>query len=141
MARMKTQPPPSGIVMPFPAAAKKSQRRAEDKWSSAVIKLGYTTIPSLLLKAQSRLAITPSQMNVLLHVIEHWWDADKNPWPSKGTIARRMGKSSRQVQRYLTELEKAGYVKRIARFSARRQINNEYSCDGLIAALNNLHRQ
>lgn len=140
MARMKIETQtPTAVVMPFPAAAKKSQRRAEDKWSSAVIKLGYTTVPNLLLRAQARLGITPNQMNVLLHVLEHWWEADKHPWPSKGTIARRMGKSSRQVQRYLTDLEKAGHIKRIARYSGRKaQINNAYSCDGLITKLKKL---
>src|SRR5690348_4079121 len=101
MANMKTETQPSAVAMPFPMPAKKPQRRAEDKWSVAVIKLGYTTVPNLLLKAQARLGISPNHLNVLLHVLEHWWEADKHPWPAKGTIARRMGKSARQVQRYL----------------------------------------
>jgi predicted transcriptional regulator len=90
----------------------------------------------LLLRAQAKLGISPTQFNVLAQLAEHWWDADKYPYPAKDTIARRMGKSPRQVQRYITELEKAGLIKRIERFSGRKsQINNGYAFDGLIKKL------
>ncbi len=47
-----------------------------------------------------------------------------------------MNKSPRQVQRYLTQLENAGMIKRIPRFSGKKaQINNAYSFDGLIKRL------
>jgi DNA-binding Lrp family transcriptional regulator len=47
-----------------------------------------------------------------------------------------MGKSPRQVQRYITELEEAGLIKRIERFSGKKsQINNGYSFAGLIQKL------
>jgi hypothetical protein len=47
-----------------------------------------------------------------------------------------MNKSPRQVQRYLTQLERTGLIKRIARFSGKKaQINNAYSFDGLIKKL------
>jgi hypothetical protein len=47
-----------------------------------------------------------------------------------------MNKSPRQIQRYLTELEQAGLIERIARFSGRKaQINNAYSLNGLVAKL------
>lgn len=121
------------ILLPV---AKKQKRRAEDKWTGPVMKFGYTMLPNLLVRAQGKLKISPAQFNVLVQVIEHWWEADKNPYPAKDTIARRMGKSPRQVQRYLTELETAGLIKRIARYSGKNaQINNAYSFDGLIQKL------
>ena len=47
-----------------------------------------------------------------------------------------MGKSPRQIQRYLTELEKAGLIERRARFNGKNgQINNAYSFRGLIEKL------
>lgn len=135
MKTTQTTPRASATVIALPVT-KKPKRRAEDKWSPQVMKLGYTTIPNLLLRAQARLKIKSTHMNVLLHVLEHWWDADELPWPAKATIAGRMRKSPRQIQRYLTELERAGLIKRVARFSGRKaQINNAYSCDGLIAKL------
>src|SRR4051794_36666815 len=94
---------------------KRKGRRAEDKWSPQVLKFGYTVLPNLLLRAQGKLGITPEQLNVLMQLAEHWWEADKDPFPAKDTIARRMGKSPRQVQRYITQLEQAGFIKRIAR--------------------------
>jgi|SRR5690348_2768977 len=122
-------------VIPLPTK-KKQGRRLEDKWSPQVMKLGYTGLPNLLLRAQGKLKIAPTQFNVLLQVIEHWWEAGRDPYPAKDTIARRMNKSPRQVQRYLTQLEKAGLIKRIARFSGKKaQINNAYSFDGLIKKL------
>jgi hypothetical protein len=97
---------------------------------------GYTHLPNLLLRAQGRLKLTPVQFNVLAQLVEHWWEADKDPHPAKDRIARRMGKSPRMVQRYLTELEDAGFIKRIPRFTGKdAQTSNAYSLDGLVEKL------
>jgi predicted transcriptional regulator len=123
-------------VISLPTTKKKQGRRSEDKWSAQVMKLGYTTFPNLLLKAQGKLKLSPAQFNVLVQVVEHWWEAERQPYPAKDTIARRMNKSPRQVQRYLTELEKAGMIRRISRYSGKKaQINNAYSLEGLIKKL------
>lgn len=133
----KTGLGPAATVIPLPT--KKGGKRAEDKWSPQVLKHGYTALPNLLLRAQAKLKITPMQFNVLAQLAEHWWDADKFPFPAKETIARRMNKSPRQVQRYITELENAGLIRRVERFSGRKaQINNGYSFDGLIKKLKEL---
>lgn len=93
-------------------------------------------LPNLLLQAQGRLKIKPAPFNVLVQIVFHWWDADKDPYPAKETIARRMGLSARQVQRYLTELEDAGFIKRIERYSGKKaQLANGYSLDGLVEKL------
>jgi hypothetical protein len=114
----------------------KKGRRAEDKWSPEVLVFGYTALPNLLLRAQSRLKITPSQFNVLAQLTEHWWKAKEYPFPAKDRIAARMKKSPRQIQRYIAQLEKAGYIKRIERFTGRKaQTSNGYSFDGLINKL------
>jgi predicted transcriptional regulator len=93
-------------------------------------------LPSLLLRAQAKLKINPVQLNVLIQLIEHWWEADKNPFPAKETIARRMNKSTRHIQRILTQLENVGYIKRIERFLGHKaQTSNAYSFDGLVKKL------
>jgi Helix-turn-helix domain len=98
--------------------------------------LGYTVIPNLLLQGQGRLGISPVQLNVIVQLIQHWWDAGSDPFLQKDTIARRMGKSPRQIQRYLTELEEAGLIKRIPRFKGHKaQTSNAYGLDGLVAKL------
>jgi DNA-binding transcriptional ArsR family regulator len=117
-------------------AEKKEKRRAEDKFSTQVMKHGYTLVPNLLLMAQSRLDISPLGFNVLMQLFSFWWDADRNPHPTKENIARRMGKSPRMVQRYITELEEAGYVKRIKRFAGpKNQQANAYALNGLVKKL------
>jgi hypothetical protein len=122
-------------VIPLPLT-KKAKRRAEGKWSSAVMKFGYTPIPNLLLRAQGKLQITPVQLNVLVQRAEHWWEADKDPYPAKDRIAQRMGKSPRQVQRYITQLEQKGLVARIERYGGRKaQTSNAYSLAGLVKRL------
>ncbi|HEU0147961.1 MAG TPA: helix-turn-helix domain-containing protein [Bradyrhizobium sp.] len=126
---------PTATVIPLPSA-KKSGKRAEDKWSPQVLKFGYTPVPNLLLRAQGKLKITPMQFNVLVQVLQNWWDAGQDPFPAKDTIAQRMNRSPRQIQRYLTELEELDFIKRIPRFSGRKaQINNAYSFDGLVKKL------
>src|SRR5271170_7702799 len=103
----KTSPATTGAeIIKLPVSAK-DRRRAEHKFGVAVMKFGYTMIPNLLLQAQGRLGISPVQLNVLIQLIQHWWDADSDPFLAKETIARRMRKSPRQIQRYLTELEEA----------------------------------
>ena len=93
-------------------------------------------LPSLLFKAQAKLKLTPMQLNVLLHIIEPWWDADRLPWIAKDTIAQRMRKSPRSIQRVITQLENAGHIKRIERFYGRKQQTaNAYALDGLVQRL------
>ncbi len=100
------------------------------------MKFGYTLVPNLLLRAQAKLKIEPAHFNVLMQVMEHWWEADKHPFPSKETIARRMGKSPRQIQRYLAEMEDAGLITRIKRtIGKEKQVSNFYSFDSLVAKL------
>jgi Helix-turn-helix domain len=118
------------------AVGKKDKRRAEDKFTPQVMKLGYTMVPNLLLMAQGRLTVSPMGFNVLVQLFGFWWDADKDPHPTKETIARRMGKSPRMLQRYITELEKLGYVKRVERFAGpMNQQANGYAMDGLVKKL------
>ena len=119
-----------------PLISKQEQRHSNDKWTPQVNKLGYTIVPSLLLRAQAKLNLSPDLLNVLIHLIEHWWEADKNPYPTKDTIATRMGKSPRQVQRYITELENRKFIQRIKRFrGVKAQTSNGYSLTGLVEKL------
>jgi DNA-binding MarR family transcriptional regulator len=133
---MTTAPIPtvSVVKMPTPPPSKdKEKRKLEDRFSRQVVgSYGFTQLPNLLLFAQARLKITPTQFNVLLHLVQHWWDADRAPHPKIERIARRMGKSERMVLRYLGGLEKAGLIKREHRYRGKqKQISSAYKLDGL----------
>lgn len=82
-----------------------SKNILETKWGEDSLTMGWTSIPSSLLFLQSTLLISPNAMNVLLHLVMHWWDVNKNPHPSQKSISGRMGVSVRTVQRALYELE------------------------------------
>jgi hypothetical protein len=117
----------------------KEKRRAEAKFGAPVMKHGYTLLPNLLLQAQGRLGIGHAEFNVLVQLIYHWWEADKDPYPAKETIALRMGLSPRQVQRVLTRLEKSGWIRRIERFTGKQaQTSNAYDLSPLVRQLGHI---
>lgn len=85
------------------------------KWGERVMKFGYCVVPALLLRAQQRLGLNPTQLAVLIQLCDYWWDSDRKPYPGKKALSDRLGLSPRQVQRYIAELEGAGLVQRIER--------------------------
>jgi hypothetical protein len=114
----------------------KADQQSDKKWGKAVMKLGFCIIPSLLLRAQQRLGLNPTQLAVLMQLADFWWDQDRKPYPSKQALSERLGLSPRQVQRYIAELEAAGLVKRIERHATNGGIlSNEYDLSGLVERL------
>jgi DNA-binding transcriptional ArsR family regulator len=114
-------------------------RASERKWSGAVMKLGFSIIPSLLLRAQRRLGLSPTQLAVLLQLADYWWDDARKPYPSKEALSERLGLGSRQVQRHIADLEQAGLVKRIERRGVHGgKLTNTYDLTGLVRRLQEL---
>ncbi|MET0116418.1 MAG: helix-turn-helix domain-containing protein [Sedimenticola sp.] len=129
--------PSAEIVQIRPA--KKAAQASEKKWGKEVMKLGFTIVPSLLLRAQQRLGLNPTQLAVLLQLADYWWDEDRKPYPSKKALSERLGLSPRTVQRYIAELEDAGLVKRIERRAAHKgKQSNMYDLTGLVERLKEL---
>jgi predicted transcriptional regulator len=52
-------------------------------------------------------------LNVLLHVLAHWYSPERAPFPSAKRIAIRMGGSERTVERSLMRLRKMGLIKKV----------------------------
>lgn len=124
--------PTTNVVSFVPATKKKPKER----WPEAVMARGYAMLPSILLWGQGKLGIEPDELNVLLQIISHRWSAEHDPYLAKATIARRMGKSERMVQRHLTSLEKKGLVARVKRTKLHKgQDANGFDISGLIAKL------
>lgn len=118
----------------FKQAGKADTRKSsEKKFGKPVMDLGFCITPSLLMKAQARLGLNPAQFNIVMHLLDQWWSADRRPWPSKALLAARMGMSPRQIQRHIAELEGAGLIQRIARTKpGKGKTSNEYDLTGLI---------
>lgn len=97
------------------------------------MKQGFCIIPSILLRAQQRLGLNPTQLAVLLQLCDFWWDPGRKPYPSKETIGERLGLSARQVQRYIADLETGGLLKRHDRYAKNGgRLSNEYDLAGLV---------
>jgi predicted transcriptional regulator len=108
----------------------------QEKWGHDVARFRFTMVPSLLLKAQSRLGLKPTHLAVIIQILEHWWEADRKAWPSKDLLAAKLGIHPRNVQRAVAELEKRGYIERKQRYwPSGGKATNEYDFDGLVSAL------
>jgi predicted transcriptional regulator len=117
----------------------KAELESEKKWGQAVMDLGYSTIPSLVFRAQARLGLSPVQLALLMHLVDYWWKRAQMPFPSKATLAERMNLSPRQIQRHLTDLEDGGFIQRVERFAGHKgQQSNEYNLNGLVKKLQKL---
>jgi len=129
---MNTPTTTAQVVQLHPKEALESDR----KWTPAVMKLGYSMVPSMIFWAQARLNLTPTQLMVLLHLADFWWHREQMPFPSKAELAERMGLSERQIQRHMAQLEEDGFLQRNARYHRKGgQKNNEYDLSGLVKKL------
>ena len=109
---------------------------SDKKWGKAVMKLGFCIVPSILLRAQRRLGLNPTQLAVLMQLCDYWWEHARKPYPSKETIGERLGLSARQVQRYMADLEAAGLLTRNERYAKNgSRLSNEYDLSGLVEKL------
>lgn len=116
-----------------------ASKASEKKWGRAVMKLGFTVLPSLIFRAQARLGLSPTHLAVLLQIADHWWEHERKPYPGTSTLGERLGLSPRQVRRHIADLEKAGLVTRIERRAAHRgKLTNFYDLSGLVEKLKKL---
>jgi biotin operon repressor len=118
------------------SSSKSTKRASAEKWGQTVMDLGFCLVPSLLLRAQRRLNLSPTQLAVLLQLCDFWWDKERKPFPSKETLSQRLSLSERQIQRYIAELEQEGLVRRIERRASNGgKLSNTYDLNGLVKKL------
>jgi DNA-binding MarR family transcriptional regulator len=114
--------------------AQEQIKRNERKWTKPLMDAGYTVIPYVILDRQDSFGLTPVEVNVLMHLANHWWNPDNLPRPKKASLAKRMGVSPRTVQRAIAHLEEMGLMQRKARHNpGGGQGANFYDFTGLIA--------
>ncbi|MYK60310.1 MAG: MarR family transcriptional regulator [Rhodospirillaceae bacterium] len=106
------------------------------KYGEAAV-AGFQAVPDVLLKHQTRLGLSPTNLVVLLNVLMHWWYPEQRPFPRPTTIAKRMGLSARAVQRSIQQLQQLGLVVRERSEDGRTFLNP----DPLVAKLEELAKQ
>jgi DNA-binding HxlR family transcriptional regulator len=112
----------------------KPSSKVAQLWSEELVSgIGFTPIPAIILERQEALGLEPVDLNIILQIAFHWRERERLPYPSKATLARRIGISPRTVQRRIAALESHGFIERRAR-TLRNGGNdsNEYSLSGLI---------
>lgn len=108
-------------------------RKIEKRWGKSLTAAGWTAVPSVLLKYQKQLGLEPLDLNILLQLAKHWWEAGNLPFPSKASIAGSIGVKPRSVQRRIAKMEKVGLIHRIERRKADgTSQSNAYTFEGLI---------
>ena len=117
----------------------KKKTSSDKKWGSDVMKFGFCMIPSLIFRAQQRLGLNPTHLAILLQLADYWWKPDNKPYPSKQSLSDRLGIGTRQIQRYIAELEDKKLVQRIQRYGDDgRKLTNRYDLSGLVNRLKEL---
>jgi predicted transcriptional regulator len=85
----------------------------KEKWQGAVTSSsGFVAIPVALLRLQTHLKLSATDMVVLANFLAHWWDPDRSVYPRSSTIAQRMGVTKRTVQRSTNKMLKRGLIER-----------------------------
>lgn len=111
----------------------KNSARAAEKWKEASL-AGFQLLPDVLLKKQADLGLSAIDMLVLINILQFWWYRDKRPFPRATTLARRMGVTTRTIQRSLKTLTRRGLLRR-EKVSAKGKDRVEYDLEGLVERL------
>ncbi len=121
-------------IIDFPKEASKKASSTERIWGKAVYKHGYAGIPSILIQAQQRLGINSMQMNIIVQLLDYFYEPSRKPFPTKRELATRIGVTEKTIQINIRALEKAELIQREMRKTAAGDWNsNIYHLDGLIA--------
>lgn len=90
-------------------ASADGQTLAEAKWGDA-LGMGFTIVPGVLIRAQAKLGLDTTDLAILLNILLHWWKPGDWPYPPPSLIARRIGVSTRTVERRLESLEERNFL-------------------------------
>lgn len=122
-------------VITFPKKpSTKSVSSTEKIWGKAVSSHGYTGVPSILIQAHRRLGIIPTQMNIIIQLLDYWFEPSRKPFPSKKDLAKRLDLTEKTIQNNVRAMEQQGLIQRELRKTAAGDWNsNIYHLDGLIA--------
>lgn len=105
-------------------------------FGAKVMSHGYTGVPNILIRAQSRLGINTTQFNIIVQLLSYWIDPARPPFPPKRDLATRMKITPATLRINIKALEDAGLIERQQRKTAAGDYgSNVYRLDGLIRKL------
>lgn len=130
----------SETVATFPAkpelTSTQPTKAFERLWGKKVQALGYTAVPSIMIRAQHRLGVTPTQFCILVQLLDYWRPPERAPFPTKQQLADRIGVKPSTIKSNMGALEKAKLIAREQNKTAAGDWGaNTYHLDGLVARL------
>ncbi|WP_315927446.1 helix-turn-helix domain-containing protein [Mesorhizobium sp. SP-1A] len=121
------------------AAEKRGKSSTERIFGAEVISHGFTGVPNILVRAQSRLGISTTQFNIIVQLLSYWIDPTRPPFPPKRELAQRMSITQQTLRINIKALEDKGYISRIQQKTAAGDYgSNIYRLDGLVAKIKEL---
>jgi len=118
---------------------KRPKSSTEKIFGADVISHGYTGVPNILIRAQSRLGISTTQFNIIVQLLSYWIDPARPPFPPKRDLAQRMSITQQTLRINIKALEDKGYIARVQQKTAAGDYgSNIYRLDGLVAKLRDL---
>jgi DNA replication protein DnaD len=86
-----------------------------EMYGSSTLKGGFLQLPNVILHLNKFLnkesALTPSELLVLINIIQYWRFADKPPFPSAAAISENTGLSIKAVYRSVESLASKNLLK------------------------------
>ncbi len=120
---------------PVAPNSKEVLQENQKKWGVDLMKAGWTLLPNTIFMRQRALGLDSVDINILMVLLSHWWQADNLPYPSKKTIAEAIGCDESTIRRRIKKLEAGKLIKRIIRpVEKDRNKTNQYDFSGLIKA-------
>jgi len=120
-------------------AEKRGKSSTERIFGAEVISHGFTGVPNILVRAQSRLGISTTQFNIIVQLLSYWIDPTRPPFPPKRELAQRMSITQQTLRINIKALEDKGYISRIQQKTAAGDYgSNIYRLDGLVAKIKEL---
>ena len=121
------------------AKHKKGPSSTEKIFGPQVYSHGFTGVPNIMVRAQSRLGLNPAQFNILVQLLSYYIYPDRPPYPPKRHLLQRTGMSEATLKKHVKALEQAGFLRREQRVTGAGDFgSNIYHLDGLIEKLNKL---
>jgi len=111
------------------------ETNARKKWGNEVFESGYQMFPDVLLRCQRFLNLEAMDLLILLNITMHWWEHDDLPFPRPSTIARRIGVSTRTVERRIAHMQDRGLIVRLPSQNLNGRTVRRYDLSGLVQKL------
>ena len=129
------------VTLPVPAQVETTDMKLARRWGGHELLFarpdGWVGVPVAFLRLYGSLkpyALTVAEGMFVIELMAFKW-GDGAPFPSYATVAKRMGVSTKMVQRYAAQLEGKGYLKRQARIGSSNAFNLQGLFDALAAAI------